>query len=446
MMLKKLLCVFCCAALLTGVCARAGEADDEEARAEKDKAKLDRKAADEKAKKDAAAGKSVKPDDKPNDKAERLADDPFEKFARERRDAEAGKPEAPVGGKPAAAGVNDRPAPAPDCPLCKGTGILPLLPYKPYIKFEGEAPPKPEYPAVWNYCDKCRAGIDPKAAAAEISADLKDRQDRARGKQKDFEDKVGKKLTHFETPFVSVHSTLAPPINQKVADALEKCAGLLQANSKSLVLLQTRADEDDLVFIGDDATYGAYIDKAMTNIDATNRELAKKTTGFHTNHVNSINMGKAAVQAENRAVFALGGLLMDTAANHKAKHWLTEGFASYCENATLGMNTTYTITYEANTVKFGKNWNDDLKKLVKDGKLKPWDEIFNISLEHLSALEYLHCFGMVSFLIKLDPQRFDKFILKIKEGEESGPAIEKVYGRKLKDIQLVWVQWIQTQK
>lgn len=437
---------------MAGVCVRAGEADDEEARAEKEKARLDQKAAAEKAKKDAAssAGKDVKPDAKSDDKAERLSDDPFEKFARERRNAEAGKPEAPIGGiggKPAAAGVNDRPAPVPDCPLCKGTGILPLLLYKPYIKFEGEAPPKPEYPAVWKYCDKCRAGIDPKTAAAEISADLKERQERARGKQKDFEDKVGKKLVHFETPFVSVHSMLAPAVNRKVADALEKCVGLLQTNSKSFVLVQTRADEDDIVFIGDDATYGAYIDKTMTNSDAANRDLAKKTTGFHTPNVNSINMGKSAVPAENRAVFALGGLLMDTAADRKAKSWLAEGFASYCENATLGMNTTYTIAYEVNTgVKFSKNWNDDLKKLAKDGKLKPWDEIFNISLEHLTAQQYLHCYGMVSFLVKFDPQRFDKFILKIKEGEESGPAIEKVYGRKLKEIQTVWVQWIQTQK
>jgi len=243
-----------------------------------------------------------------------------------------------------------------------------------------------------------------------------------------------------------VHSLISDAQNKKVAEALEKCAGILQTNSKSMVVTGTRPDVDHIVLIDDDATFAKYIDLSMPNADATQKEMSKKSSGVSSKHKSILSFGKPnGPPAEDRAVYSWGRMTMQSATNFKARPWLVEGFGSYCENATLGKNTMYTIAYEPNQVKFGKSWNADVKKLLTGGQLKHWDEIYNIELEHLKAAEYLHCYSMVSFLIKIDAKRFDKFVLNIKEGMDAGPAIEKAYGKKPTELEAFWKQWIPTQ-
>jgi hypothetical protein len=94
-----------------------------------------------------------------------------------------------------------------------------------------------------------------------------------------------------------------------------------------------------------------------------------------------------------------------------------------------------------NQVKFGQNWNNDIKKYARRGKLKQWEYIFPLDLIGMSALDYLTCYSMVSFLIKNDPQRFVKFLLEIRDGAASDKALEKVFGRRVKDLQMMWAQW-----
>lgn len=427
--------------------AFAGETDDdEEAQAEREKAKIEKKLAEIKARK-------AKDGNKDAAKDERLEDDPFDQF--KKKEGDVAKPESFVKPDDPKAAVPDanKPEPAakkeeglPPCAACLSRRILPNLPYKPYTKFEGAPAPKPDYVAPWKLCDKCIKNVDANSGAASISEDMKARQERAREAHKKFEEHSGKKLAQFETPFVTVRSMLEAGPNKTVADALEKCAGILQNNSKSMLLVATRPDEDQIVIFADEATYIKYADSAFPTPDKDHKEMRNKSSGFHVPNLNVIHMGKPGVPVENKAVFAFAGQLMEKASNRKAKPWLKEGFSSYCENATLGMNTMYRIAYEMNEVKFGKNWNEDVKKLAKDGKLKPWGEIFEIQMEHLKATEYLHCYSIVSFLIKMDPANFDKFVLNVQEGMDAGPAIEKAYSKKVKDLQGMWGQWVATQK
>jgi hypothetical protein len=52
----------------------------------------------------------------------------------------------------------------------------------------------------------------------------------------------------------------------------------------------------------------------------------------------------------------------------------------------------------------------------------------------------------VSYLIKTDPVKFDKFVLNIADGDDTAVAMEKAYGKKIKDMQADWMKWIFTQK
>ncbi len=336
------------------------------------------------------------------------------------------------------------------CPLCQDMKILPNLPYRNYIRFENEPPPNPDHFPPWHICDKCQKGIDAKAAAKEISDDMKTRQDNARAQHKPLEDMLTKKFVQFETPYITVRSMLAANINHKIADGLEKCAGILETNSKSMVLMGTRPDKDQIVIVGDEPTYFKLVDQIVK--DPKENLMSRKLAGmgWYTSDgaaTKVIDNGKPGMRQECFAVFDFGGMLMHRATDGKAKPWLTEGFSAYCENATFGTNTVVSIAYEENNgIKFDKNWNEAFKKVQKENKVKLWEEIYEIQLEHLKQSEYLHFYSMVSFLIKQDPARFDKFVLLIKEGMESGPAIVLAYGKPSKEIQIMWRNWIPTQK
>src|SRR5439155_14755518 len=99
--------------------------------------------------------------------------------------------------------------PSPLCPVCRGAQIVPILPHKPYVKFESMPAPDPDYPPQWKYCDKCKEGVDPKTAAEEISNEMKEAQERARKRTPQIESLLdGKKTEVFYTPFVTVRSLL----------------------------------------------------------------------------------------------------------------------------------------------------------------------------------------------------------------------------------------------
>lgn len=415
--------------LVVSVPVFAGEADDE-AVAQREKEARDKLDTEKKSKRPPAK--------------DGAKDNPF---GVEKADSDAvdinkftGKPDAPAA-QNAPFGNNAGPEINPNCPSCKGLGILPNLPYKPYTKVDGQASSAPDFAPPWKYCDKCQKGVDIKL----ISEDMKQRQQQAL-EHKQFEQFAGKPLAAIETPFVAIHSQLPPATNKTVANALEKCAGILQTNSKSMVLVTTRPDTDDMIMLADQGTYDTYIDKAMAQNDASARELSKKSGGISGYHMHMFRLMTPGAPVESRAVFGFGQMLMRCATGDKSKPWLNEGFAAYCENATLGTNLNYSFTYEKNEVKFEKNWNDQMKKSVKEGKVKQWVEIFNIDLSHMKPVEYLSCYSIVSCLIKIDPARFDKFVLLIRDGEDSGPAVEKAYGRKIADLQTLWTQWLQNQK
>src|SRR6185503_16635437 len=126
------------------------------------------------------------------------------------------------------------------------------------------------------------------------------------------------------------------------------------------------------------ASYNAYIDLLAKNNPGADFTLSRKASGSSGRKGSffNANIGGRAPPPEHMATFMLGQLYMREATDGKAPAWLVEGFAACGENTVLKKNLCYSFAYEMNEVKFGINWNADIEKFAKDGKLKPWKQVF----------------------------------------------------------------------
>ncbi|HLX62947.1 MAG TPA: hypothetical protein VKX17_16870 [Planctomycetota bacterium] len=278
--------------------------------------------------------------------------------------------------------------------------------------------------------------MDPKA----ISADMKECQDRARAKHKEGFDKSGVKLELIMTPFISFHSNLPMITQKKLADDLEKCAGALQANLKTMRMLRIRPDTDDIYLFNNDKFLDTYVEKVWPN-DA---ETAKKTGEILRANIFIKKKGKE--QDENYVVNFFGNMQVLRATSGKAPHWLIEGFSAYCENKALGKNLIAHVPAAevAKEKDNSGNWLAPIRSKAKD--VKKWEELFQVQYADAKVLDSMASFSIVWYLVALDPMRFDKFIQNIADGENSVSAIEKAYGRKVAELQSNWIQWTQTQR
>ena len=53
---------------------------------------------------------------------------------------------------------------------------------------------------------------------------------------------------------------------------------------------------------------------------------------------------------------------------------------------------------------------------------------------------------MVSFFFKSDPVKFIELVEEFGNDTKSEPALEKVYGHKLAELQAAWVKWAVRQR
>ena len=145
------------------------------------------------------------------------------------------------------------------------------------------------------------------------------------------------------------------------------------------------------------------------------------------------------------AIHQFSQMLISKACGDQMPQWLCEGFSAYCENAMTKRNLCYSFTYEKNEVKFGDNWNQEIRKYATQGQLKKWEYILPMDLIGNKALDYLTVYSMVSFFMS-DPLRFIKLCAEIRDGAQSVPALEKAYGQPLKNLQAMWVNWAVQQR
>jgi len=130
-----------------------------------------------------------------------------------------------------------------------------------------------------------------------------------------------------------------------------------------------------------------------------------------------------------------------------APDWLVTGFAYYGAYAATGKNLVHRIAYRPNELQLGENWNLELKRIAAAGHLKPWDNLFLLSLADWTSREHVAAYSIVSFLFQKDPKKFLQLVIEFRQkGRRSTEAVEAAYGEKIADLQQQWLRWAAQQK
>lgn len=323
------------------------------------------------------------------------------------------------------------------CTDCLGTGFMPVLPPRPYVRLGTDPMPNPAVSAPWTWCAKCqKAHKNDELLKAET-----DRLSASLNRNKMWNQKTGLQLLYVETKNVSLHANLPPAMAKKTGDALDKLVAHLQTVTRSTLLTQSRPEDHEILIAFDTPSYNKIIDMFEKD-SGEDWTLARQSSGSFGRHRGFFNAKTGnPTPPDHMALYQFANMMMQEATGGKAPPWLTAGFSAYCEKTITNLNLCYSFSYEKNEVQFGQDWDVELKKYATQGKLKTWEYIFPLSGIGMSSLDYLTCYSMVSYFMKSDPRLFQQVLLNIKDGMESGKAIEKVYKRPVRDLQMMWAQW-----
>jgi hypothetical protein len=320
------------------------------------------------------------------------------------------------------------------CPQCLGQGFMPSKPAT-YVVNVGEG--KAEASVPWKFCSKCQASHDAKELIDTETARLSG----AAAKKQSWQQKCGLNFAGVETHHASIYGNVPAAELTECGQALEQLASKLQTNTGTTLLTATRPCSHEMIFLADQASYNKMLDALKQPKDA----IIRKTGGSHSRTL-CTSFPKVVIPRKNLAVFCVSKMMIMESSDAKAPAWLQEGFAAYCENLITGSNRNYTIAYELNEVKFGGSWNAEVKKLAEQKKLSKWSEIFPIDLIGLGPIHYMTCYSMTSFLMTIDAKAFPKMVAMVRDGTPSPEAVEKAYGKKVKDLEVMWANWCLTLK
>ncbi|HYF51529.1 MAG TPA: hypothetical protein VEJ63_19100 [Planctomycetota bacterium] len=331
----------------------------------------------------------------------------------------------------------------PLCTRCLGSGFIPTKPIRPYVNVQGGGEPNAATSVPWGHCPLCQKDGDAKKLL-EIE---KQRIAAAQKTPEDWSRLSGLKLIRAETHHLTIFSELPAAKTRDVANALEAVAGHLQNLTQRTLLTSTRPDSHTMLITWGRPSYLKLIDalEKSGKFPGEDFALSRKAGGSTYKNVAFFN-AHSAVPAENVAIFQFAGMQIDAATNGRTPAWLAEGFRAYCENAATGRNLVYSFEYERNEVQLGQNWNVDIRAHAQQGKLKTWDKIFGVDLIQMKPIDYLTCYSMVAYLLKTSPENFCKLLVEFRQGSPSDKALEKVYGKRVTDLQMQWAQWALQQK
>ncbi|MBE7463958.1 MAG: hypothetical protein HS116_10800 [Planctomycetes bacterium] len=330
-------------------------------------------------------------------------------------------------------------APPPE-PAKPGLAAIyqPILPPRAFVHLESEVPPPPQAWIPWMFQANYTGSRDPKVLLDEAKASY----ETVEQKHRNWETITGMQLVRVDTHHITVHAQLPEATAKNVGLQIEQLTNLLQQQTRSIALTPTRPHTHEILILWDEVGYNKLIDAFEKQVPGEHWKLARQSTGGMSRNLGYFNSKQAqAPGPHHMALFQFAKQSMLEATDGQAPAWLSEGFAALCENMVTQKNLVYSFRYEANAVKFGENWDQDIRKFALQSKLKTWDLIFPLDLIGMGSLDYLTCYSMVSYLYKSDNQRFIKLVDAIRAGRDSQAAVEEAYGRKLAEIQAMWGQW-----
>lgn len=322
--------------------------------------------------------------------------------------------------------------------------FAPLPTLRPLVHI-GEAPPAQDWVLVpWQYSPNYKGEKDNE----KLINDARLRFMEARKRYLSWVELTKIKLMMVNTHHLTLYCELPETLARNVGDACEKLTAHLQKVTKSVALTPALPAQQEIMIFWEDFSYQNFINVLAQKNPGVDYTLARAASGSSdSRRFGFFNSKKAAgAPPEHMTLFQFGKFMIMEATDGKAPPWLAEGFASYSENAVLNKNLVYSFRYEMNDVKFSPNWNEDLRKLAEQRKLKEWKFIFQLDLIGMGSLDYFTCYSMVSFFMKSDPQRFVTFVQYLRDGMEQQAALTKAFGRSVEDLQKMWGQWTLRQR
>jgi hypothetical protein len=328
------------------------------------------------------------------------------------------------------------------CADCQGTSYIPFSVYKPYVWDYKEPAPDPLSSVPYVPCPKCQRQVDPRAFAVAEAERMKT----APSCINEWTRKLNARVECGETRYVSVIAQLSSPVLKNILQQMDKLTQHLQTNFRSVLLTQTRPDTHQLIIVWDRPDYERLIDVLAAENPEQDWALTRRATGSMARErcFFSAQRGLGS-PSENMAIFQFAHMLILEGTAGKSPDWLTEGFASYCENVVLKKNLCYAFRYAANQVRLGTNWNAEVAQSARQGQMSSWDRIFKLELIGMKPQDYLMCYSVVRFLAS-DPVRFRTLLVDIRAGVASQRAVEHAYGRTIEDLRKMWTQWAARQK
>jgi len=333
-------------------------------------------------------------------------------------------------------------APQADCPACRGLGIVPLKPLRPYVHVEGSPAPKPQNTIRCRYCPKCQPDRDPQTLVQAEAERLKT----AGRKHLEWERKTGWNLVRVETHHVTIHAQLPPAEARRAAMAVEMMTAHLQQLTKSMELTPTRPDNCEIIILWEKANYLRFLKLMEPQWAAEAGKLwamLPQMGGWTSGQTSFFYQVAGSDQPPaHMAVHLAASRQLLAATGHRAPTWLYEGFAAYCEYAVLRKNLVHSVHYSSGDVRIGPNWPWEIRRFAAAGRLRPWKDLLARDLADYQAVDYLSAYAIVAFLINTDPAGFLDFVRNVREGLDGRTALEKAYGKSVEQLQARWLRWL----
>ncbi|MEQ8789661.1 MAG: SHD1 domain-containing protein [Pirellulaceae bacterium] len=329
--------------------------------------------------------------------------------------------------------------PNPNCPVCRGIGLVPLERFAAYAHIEGQPKPKATESVCGQYCPKCQDGKDP-AALLEIETM---RLATAPERHEEWERRLQMKLTRIETHSLVIHAEVTLPEARRVALALEALTHHLQQLTGDLALTPRRPATDDLfLFIGKPGHKRLLeVLKEEERYSHIVWDLFERLSGGTIDHISFVHRSSTGTPLENTAIHTSAYRQIQVASGSKGRAWLYNGFASYCEFAILRQNLIHAIDPQSTTVRLGQNWDTVLRQLARMGMLRSWEEMFKQDLAVFEPIHYLEAKSMVQFLLA-EPDKFLDYLDRVAGGADDATALEGAYGKTAKELEADWRRWL----
>jgi len=345
----------------------------------------------------------------------------------------------------------NKPEPRKKCHQCGGVGLLPCPRHK-HTDFVVASTMK-AVPACcrgvgWVQCPTCRdAGT--KARVEERRKELA-----ARVLEWERADKAAAgRLFHGETRHIALDTDLAPREAAKVAAHCENLLAKLRRLFKNDEFGFTRPKSMRVVCIGRVDTFVKMVGwfGPYAGLKPQQRLRLAQSDGMTIYGGSGYSLcvrERTGRDYMNFIINGYGHVLVSHVWGYKGRMpaWINEGFGSFCETLELGKPGVWNFDYDAKDIDARGDWKQVVRKAVRTGKTVPLETLMGKTLTDMKALDYQQSWSVTNALIYGGPDKYQKFLKGVKNRQDQTEALEKAYGVKIKQIELVWKNYAARQK